>query len=150
MARVIQLKNDDGTTVDYRPVADRIPGFLEKFSHSEGWGIQFKVTMISDDRNAKLVELYKTAIQAGAKPAECGLPPLSYVYMALIEGTLLKNGVAMNGDATVVKFSNEQEFKAGFTAARQRILAAEGMGGQVFDEDENHDRKMMKSPFEPY
>lgn len=138
-AEVIYIPNQDGVRKPYKLFSARLPDFLDKYPLKDG----YKVLVENEDyMNAQptLVELYKMAIQAGRNPLECGLPALPdsncYVFTARLFGP----HDDLLGSASAVKvIHHAKDWEIGETAARQRLIASLGFGGDCFDKDEMED-----------
>lgn len=133
--KVVAIFNPDGTENNYELMSSRLPRFLEKYGPDKGYRVVISTTEYLGLRPA-LLELCKTAIESGKTPEEAGLPALgtSFVFKAVLFD---QNGNEVANDFTLQKIVEYKDFERGATAARQRLMAAVGFGGQVFDDDEH-------------
>ena len=88
-----------------------------------------------------LLRLDEAAIAAGHSPEAVGLPPPKDISM-VFQAKLLDREGRMVCNASALKPIREyKEWECAETAARQRLLAALGFGGDVLDADESQDMK---------
>ena len=148
--KIVVLYTPDGEAVQYRPLSERIKDFLAVYGPEQGYAVE---TVFQDSLSLKtgLLKLYESALQAGRKPEEVGLPPLVEAGQVLVCRATLKNRegriVATTHAAKVILSYKDLEILE--TAARQRLLAALGFGGEVLDADENqdqHDQGFVERP----
>lgn len=137
--KVINIFNPDGSVGQYRRLSDRIGDFLEKYPPGDGWKVQRK-TMDLLSLQPGMLSLIKEAIVNGQKPADLGLLQGNDVGQLVFQTELIHpNGnVVMNASASgkIVDYKDFERFE---TASYQRLLAALGFGGDVFDDDEAGD-----------
>jgi len=115
---VIEIFQEDGSVRKYRSLSERLPEFLAAFPISEGFRVE---------------------VEAKALAEICpGVESAGVVFTAS-----LYKGDAVVANASAHRFSLSQfkDWEKGETAARQRLLAACGFGGDVLDEDEALDMK---------
>jgi len=142
MASVIELYTNDGELVQYRPLSARIRDFLGQYGPEQGYAV---TTEMVDTLTLKpgLMRLYETALQAGRKPEELGLPALGLAGQTGVCRAVLTDAhgrvVATATAAKLIQAYKDLEILE--TAARQRLLAALGYGGDVLDEDEHQDQR---------
>lgn len=135
---VTLLDERTGEETEYRRVSARLPGFLERYPPDDGYGV---TTEWRDSLalQAGRLELMRGAIAAGKPPADMGLAIDGVPTMICIkrltdpDGRVLAEG---NAAKTIREYKDVECLE---TAALQRLLAALGFGGQVFDDDENGD-----------
>jgi len=89
-----------------------------------------------------LLKLYEIVLHAGRKPEEAGLPPLNGTGQTLVgRATLRDREGRVLATATAAKpIQSYKDLEVLETAARQRLLAALGFGGEVLDTDETRDQ----------
>jgi hypothetical protein len=136
--KVIDIFNSDGTVSPYRLLSDRLPDFLSRYGPEQGYAI---VIEAQDPLSLRpgLLRLYEAAIIAGHSPEAVGLPPLKDISM-VFQAKLLDREGRMACNASALKPIREyKEWECAETAARQRLLAALGFGGDVLDADESQD-----------
>lgn len=135
-SQVIYIPSENGERKPYKLFSARLPEFLEKYPIENG----YRVIVTNTDYiqvQATLVELYKMAIQSGQNPLELGLPALpdsnSYLFTARLFGP---EDVLLGSASAVKVIFNAKDWEIGETAARQRLVASLGFGGDCFDNDE--------------
>jgi len=136
--KVIDIFNSDGTVSPYRLLSDRLPDFLNRYGPEQGYAI---VIEAQDPLSLRpgLLRLYEAAIAAGHSPEAVGLPPPKDISM-VFQAKLLDREGRMVCNASALKPIREyKEWECAETAARQRLLAALGFGGDVLDADEAGD-----------
>jgi hypothetical protein len=127
----------------YQPLSHRLPAFLDHYGPEKGYALVIEVQDALALRPG-LLRLYEAALQAGRTPEEVGLPPLPKEPTLHFQATLLDAQGRVVGTAAALKpILAYKDFEGGETAARQRLVAALGFGGEVLDEDENQDRRTM-------
>jgi|GEM_PF-2863180 len=136
--KVVEIFEPTGEVKKYRLLSERLPEFLAAYGPDKGYRVILKVTDLASIQ-AGLTSLYVEAIKAGVKPTEAGLPPMpgGLVFRATL---IDKNGNEV-ANATSHRFRLEsyKDFEKAETAARQRLLAALGFGGEILDGDETGD-----------
>jgi len=139
---VIELYTNDGELVQYRPLSARIQQFLEQYGPGQGYAV---ITGMVDTLTLKpgLMRLYEAALQAGRKPEELGLPALGLAgETGVCRAVLTDAHGRVVATATAAKrIQAYKDLEILETAARQRLLAALGYGGDVLDEDEHQDQR---------
>jgi len=136
--KVIDIFNSDGTVSPYRLLSDRLPEFLNRYGPEQGYAI---VIEAQDPLSLRpgLLRLYEAAIAAGHSPEAVGLPPPKDISM-VFQAKLLDREGRMVCNASALKPIREyKEWECAETAARQRLLAALGFGGDMLDADEAGD-----------
>ena len=136
--KVIDIFNNDGTVSPYRLLSDRLPNFLNRYGPEQGYAI---VIEAQDPLSLRpgLLRLYEAAIAAGHSPEAVGLPPPKDIAM-VFQAKLLDRDGRMVCNASALKPIREyKEWECAETAARQRLLAALGFGGDGLDADESQD-----------
>ena len=141
MSKIVEWFTAEGAVVQYRPLSARLPAFLAVYGPERGYAVD---TAMQDSLSLKpgLMKLYETVLQAGCKPEAVGLPPLSVAGQTLVcRATLRDPAGRILATATAAKvIQSYKDLEVLETAARQRLLAALGFGGDVFDRDEDQDR----------
>lgn len=150
---VVMLSNfRDGEFVEqpYKLFSSRLPEFLKRYPPEKGWRV-VRTVQAACELSPNLARLHEAAISAGKSPESIGLPPIpsGFVMTARLldpQGNEIASGSAFSmgldlqyavqsvrsGSGDVLR----KDFEAGETAAFQRLLAAVGIGGDVFDVDE--------------
>lgn len=137
-AKVVEIFQDDGTVSTYKPFSQRLPIFLEMFPEEKGYRVEVKATDMATVCPG-LATLYAECFRAGMNPNEAGLPPMPG-GMAFRATLFDKEGKAVaNATSRRLRVDNYKDFELGETAARQRLLAAVGLGGDILDQDETED-----------
>lgn len=123
---MIEIFSEDGSVRKYRPLSERLPEFLAAFPFTEG---------------------YRISVEAKALAEICpGADAGGVVFTAsLYKG----DAVVANASAHRFRLSQFKDWEKGETAARQRLLAACGFGGDVLDEDEAADLSDQGVKFQP-
>ena len=141
MSKIVEWFSSEGEVVRYRPLSARLPEFLAVYGPERGFSVD---TEIQDPLRLKpgLLKLYEIALQAGRKPEEVGLPPLSAAAQTLVcRATLRDPAGRVLATATAAKvIESYKDLEVLETAARQRLLAALGFGGEALDADESQDQ----------
>jgi len=141
MSKIVEWFTAEGEVVQYRPLSARLPAFLAVYGPERGYAVD---TALQDSLSLKpgLMKLYETVLQAGCKPEVVGLPPLSVAGQTLVcRATLRDPAGRVLATATAAKvIQSYKDLEVLETAARQRLLAALGFGGDIFDRDEDQDR----------
>ena len=141
-SKVIDLYTKEGDLVAYCPLSARLPAFLERFGPEQGFAVR---TEIADTLSLKpgLLRLYAAALRTGRKPEELGLPALALASQTLVcRATLENESGRVLATATAAKpIQAYKDLEVLETAARQRLLAALGFGGDMLDADETRDQR---------
>lgn len=146
---IIELFTPEGEVKDYKLFSARLPEFLKAYPKDQG----YRVTVdTSDTLSSKpgLLKLYEAAIAAGKSPADVGLPALPAGDVVVFKASLLdKDGRVLECASALRVIRQYKDWEKGETAARQRLIAALGFGGDCFDIDEMsdiEDQGMMSEP----
>ena len=141
MSKIVEWFSSEGEVVRYRPLSARLPEFLAVYGPERGFSVD---TEIQDPLSLKpgLLKLYEIALQAGRKPEEVGLPPLNAADQTLVCWATLRDPAGrVLATATAAKvIQSHKDLEVLETAARQRLLAALGFGGEALDADESQDQ----------
>jgi len=139
---VVEIFNSDGSVAEYRPLSHRLPAFLDHYGPAQGYAVVVAAREAMALRPG-LLRLYEAAIQAGRKPDEVGLPPFTGWERAMhFQARLLDPTGRVVATASAVKpVVQYKDHEIGETAARQRLVAALGFGGEVLDADEAQDQQ---------
>lgn len=139
---VVEIFNSDGSVAEYRPLSHRLPAFLDRYGPAQGYAVVVAAREALALRPG-LLRLYEAAIQAGRKPDEVGLPPFTGWERDMhFQARLLDPTGRVVATASAVKpVMQYKDHEIGETAARQRLVAALGFGGEVLDTDEAQDQK---------
>jgi len=139
---IVPLYDSTGEISYYRKLSERLPAFLAQYGPQQGYAV---FTEVVDSLSLKpgLLRLYETAIQAGRKPEELGLPSALLVGQTQVcRATLQDSAGRVVASATAAKhITGYKDLEVLETAARQRLLAALGFGGEVLDIDEDLDQQ---------
>ena len=137
MSKIVEFFTPEGEVTQYRPLSARLPTFLAVYGPERGFSVD---TEIVDSLSLKpgLLKLYEIVLHAGRKPEEAGLPPLNGTGQTLVgRATLRDREGRVLATATAAKpIQSYKDLEVLETAARQRLLAALGFGGEVLDTDE--------------
>jgi len=136
MADVVKIFNVDGSTSEYEKLSSRWPKFLKMFPVDKGYSVIIDSAELLAKKPAAL-ELYKAALSAGINPTDVGLPAIGVGMV--FEAKLLKDEKVVAVGTALKAISQYKDWEIGETAARQRLAAACGLGGDVFDTDELSD-----------
>jgi hypothetical protein len=141
--KTITIFNDDGSFTAYRPLSQRVPEFLRHYPPEQGYAV---IIEVQDTLNLRpgLRRLYERAVSQGHKPEAVGLPPVTQEVVMQFQAKLVDAQGRVLGMASAIKPIHQyKDYEIGETAARQRLLAALGFGGEVFDAEEEQDRRAM-------
>ncbi|MES1927439.1 hypothetical protein [Salinisphaera sp. T31B1] len=132
--------DDEGEAIQYRKLSSRLPSFLEAYPPSQDYQVRIEYL---DPIEAKpgLSALYQTAIAGGHNPADIGLPPITGNTMIFRAELVSPNDKIIGSASALVLIQEYKDWEKGETAARQRLLASLGFGGEVFDNDEGRDQR---------
>lgn len=137
--KVIELFTPEGDVKEYKPFSARLPEFLKTYPKSEGYQVSVETTDTLSSKPS-MFKLYEAAIAAGKNPTELGLPPLPAGDVVVFKASLLnKDGVVLESATALRVIREYKDWEKGETAARQRLIAALGFGGDCFDDDEISD-----------
>jgi len=141
MTKMVELYTPQGELAVYWKLSARLPAFLAQYGPAQGYALE---TEIQDSLSLKpgLLKLYEVALQLGRKPEDLGLPSLAAAGLTQVCRATLRDAAGrVVATATAAKLVQAyKDLEVLETAARQRLLAALGFGGEVFDEDEAHDQ----------
>ena len=141
MSKTVEWFSSEGEMVRYRPLSARLPEFLAVYGPERGFSVD---TELQDPLSLKpgLSKLYEIVLQAGRKPEAVGLPPLSAAAQTLVCRATLRDPTGrVLATATAAKvIQSYKDLEVLETAARQRLLAALGFGGEALDADESQDQ----------
>ena len=141
MSKIVEFFTPEGEVTHYRPLSARLPAFLAVYGPERGFSVD---TEIVDSLSLKpgLLKLYEIVLHAGRKPEDAGLPPLNGTGQTLVgRATLRDREGRVLATATAAKpIQSYKDLEVLETAARQRLLAALGFGGEVLDADETLDQ----------
>lgn len=138
-ASKVTLFTPEGEAVEYRRLSARLPDFLERYPLEQGG---YRLTEEISDMLSLMPEvkdLYKTAIAAGRKPEEVGLPPISQFLGIVVKQNLMFGDEILASAVAHGLVECEKDLEKRETSSLQRLMAKLGMGGEVFDEDEGKD-----------
>lgn len=150
MNDVIELFAAGGEPVFYRSPAARLPEFLARFGPERGFSVRTEISDLLGLRPG-LLRLYETAAREGPTAEAPGLPPLSYAAGTMVCRAVLEDATGrVLATATAAKDVREHgDLEALETAARRRLLAALGFGGEVLAADGRRDLAPSGPTVEP-
>lgn len=124
----------------YTRYAARLPAFLTAYNPKDGYRVEISRTDLLSLQTGRL-SLLREAIIAGKKPSDVGLPGIeSDVNTLVCTARLLDpQGQIVRSGSAAMQVLAHKDFEKLETAANQRLLAALGLGGEVFNEDEDAD-----------
>jgi len=136
--------------------SSRLAQFLSKFPIEKGWRV-VRESRLSSASAPELVTLYEAAFKAGVNPRDAGLPPMpqGVVFVARLispDGHEVASGSACSMASNLFTAGASQQrrdYEMGETAAFQRLLAAVGIGGEIFDTDEDLSIELVGSKARP-
>ncbi len=141
MSKIVEWFTPEGEVTQYRPLSARLPAFLAVYGPERGFSVD---TEIVDSLSLKpgLLKLYEIVLHGGRKPEDAGLPPLNGTGQILVGRATLRDPAGrVLATATAAKpIQSYKDLEVLETAARQRLLAALGFGGEVLDTDETRDQ----------
>ncbi len=137
----IEMFTPEGDVKQYTLFSARLPAFLQAFPKEKGYQVRIEST---DPMSHKpgLLKLYEAAITAGINPTEIGLPVIAPGNTVIFTASLLDpEGRVLESASALRVITVYKDWEKGETAARQRLAAALGFGGDCFDSDEKSDMK---------
>jgi hypothetical protein len=131
----IELFTPEGICVNYHTVAERLPKFLEAYPPKEGYRVEIEAT---DTLAIKpgLMRLYEAALGSGKNPKDLGLPEIPGNILVFKAKLLDPAGNVIQTASSLRPVAKLKDYETGETAARQRLMAACGFGGEDFNNDE--------------
>jgi hypothetical protein len=134
--RYIDLENGER----YLRYAERVPHFLKEYPPKEGYRVLTEMQDLLSLQPGRL-SLLREAIAAGKKLSDLGLPGLEDDINTMVCVVKLLNAQAqiVRTASALCVLKNQKDFEILETAANQRLLAALGFDGSVFNADENAD-----------
>lgn len=140
---IVSLMNEEtGEAALYKRYGARIPEFLEEFKLTDGWRIEGSMSDLLS-RQKGLLFLYKACILAGRKPSDFGLPPIDDAANTFIFTTRFTDpaGRTLRTAGALGRVGLTKSYEMLESASVQRLMAACGHGGEIFDGDEDEDFK---------
>jgi hypothetical protein len=136
---VIELFTPEGDVKDYKLFSARLPQFLAAYPKDQGYRVKVETTDPMAHKPG-LLKLYEAAITAGKNPTDVGLPVIAQGNTVVFTASLLdKDGNVLETASALRVILQYKDWEKGETAARQRLAAALGFGGECFDADEKSD-----------
>ena len=137
---VVTFVDEYGNDVDYKRYAYRVPAFLEAYPPKGGYQVDIDITDLLSFQTG-LLSLLREAVIAGKKPADVGLPGIERIVSTLVCAAKLRDaqGRVLRSARASMRVVEHKDFEILETAANQRLLAALGFGGEVFNKDEDAD-----------
>ncbi len=134
---VIDLYPLDADRATDPPRSAPLAAFLEHFGPDRGYAVETEI-VDAFSLHPGLLRLYEAALQAGRTPEELGLPaPAPAAGVLVCRATLRDDQGRVVATATAAQpIQVYQDLEVLETAARQRLLAALGFGGEALDADE--------------
>lgn len=136
--KTIEIFQTDGSIKDYELFSSRLPRFLEEYPKSEGYCVNIVTSDPLSQKPAQL-RLMEAALSSGKNPVDLGLPSIPPADVIIFKAQLIKDGVVLEEASSLINIRNYKDWEKGETAARQRLIAALGFGGECFDKDEESD-----------
>ena len=138
--QTVELYTTDGDLVIYRPLAARLPEFLARFGPERGFAVRTEIADLLSFRPG-LLRLCEVAAREGRKAEDLGLPPLAQAAGLMVCRAALEdaNGRVLATATAAKEVRAHKDLEALETAARQRLLAAVGIGGELLEDDERRD-----------
>ncbi len=134
--KIIELFDSEGEVKQYLKLSARIPEFLKQYGPDQGYFVTVESRDVLSMKEGML-RLYEAAISNGHNPEEVGLPEIGTARSVIFEAILRNKEGNVVASATALRdIRQHKDWEKGETAARQRLLAALGFGGETFDEDE--------------
>lgn len=135
MSKTVEFFTPEGAVKEYSLFSARLPAFLQAFPKQEGYRVVITTADMLTYKPA-LMELYKAAIAAGKSPKELDLPALPSGDVIVFKASLMKDDLEIESATSLQMITAYKDWEKGETAARQRLIAALGFGGDCFDSDE--------------
>lgn len=140
--RSVKCFDDNGNAYDYIPLSERLPDFEAAYPTAEGWRVEI-TNQSALEADSAYCSIVKAALEAGKLPHDIGIA-LEDLRAHIFTATLYSpEGHAVKNATTRAIIHTSNGWKGAETSARQRLVAACGFGGEVFDEDEKESRKAM-------
>lgn len=133
------LLDERGGATEYKRLSARLPEFRKQYPATE-----YRVVIEADsvlDHSPALAGLYAKAIEKGLRPLDLGLPPIDGSAIVFTAKLIDQNGDCVETGSARREVTLFKDWEKGETAARQRLIAALGFGGDIIDDDENGDIK---------
>jgi hypothetical protein len=147
---VVTFVDDYGDDVQYKRYAARLPDFLKAYPPADGYRVEIERTDLLSQQKG-LLSLLREAIIAGKKPSDVGIPGIERIVNVLVCTAKLlspQNQVIRSASASM-NISEHKDFETLETAANQRLIAALGFGGEVFNQDEDADLRAQGREVRP-
>lgn len=137
---VVTFVDDFGNDVQYKRYAARLLEFLKAYPPADGYRVEIERTDLLSQQKG-LLSLLREAIIAGKKPSDVGIPGIERIVNVLVCTAKLLNpqNQVVKSASAAMNISEHKDFETLETAANQRLIAALGFGGEVFNEDEDAD-----------
>lgn len=146
--KTLEFFGPNGEVKHYIPLSARIGDFLAAYPKDK-----YRVEVEHYDPMAckpGLLALYQAALAAGKRPDEVGLPAISAGDVMVFKATLYGTDDKPLETASALRVvKHYKDWEKGETAARQRLIASLGFGGEVFDQDESDDIRDQGYSFNP-
>lgn len=137
-SKTVPVFNDDGSVRDYKLFSARLPEFFEKYPLEQGYRVEvIREEYINEQKT--LLKLIENCIDKGVSPADYGLPTFNHEDFRMIVFTaslISPEGGVIECATAIGSADHSKSWEKAETSARQRLLAALGFSGNVFDEDE--------------
>jgi len=136
--KTVSIFTEEGDVQTYLPLSQRIPMFRRAYPADSGYRVEIQ-TMGALDVTPGMARLYEKAIENGHNPSEVGLPGLPTGEVIFRASLISPDGIVLESGSARREVVMLKDWEKGETAARQRLLAALGFAGEVFDDDEDGD-----------
>ena len=138
---------ETGEAKTWKRYSARIPDFNEKYGPGTGYRVESSICALSELQPLRMKAITE-AVANGFKPDEFGLGKLS--------GMMVMSHRLIDSDGNVVCDSHAAGHVGQFkdlecleTASHQRLMARLGFGGEIFDNDEDHDFETVEVEVRP-
>lgn len=147
---VVTIVGEFGDDVQYRRYAARLPEFLKAYPPADGYRVEIERTDLLSQQKG-LLSLLREAIIAGKKPSDVGIPGIERIVNVLVCTAKLLNpqNQVVKSASAAMAISEHKDFETLETAANQRLIAALGFGGEVFNQDEDADLRAQGRDVRP-
>lgn len=147
---VVTFVDDFGNDVQYKRYAARLLEFLKAYPPADGYRVEIERTDLLSQQKG-LLSLLREAIIAGKKPSDVGIPGIERIVNVLVCTAKLLNpqNQVVKSASAAMNISEHKDFETLETAANQRLIAALGFGGEMFNEDEDADMRAQGREVRP-
>ena len=136
-----------GEPHEYLRYSARLEAFNEKFGPGTGYRVESSLCGLLDLQPGRMAAV-KEAAANGLKPQDCGLGKLSNMMVCTHRLLDTEGNVVADAHAAMMVAGHKQ-LECLATASHQRLMAKVGIGGDIFDEDEDLDIATAAAGDEP-